>query len=134
MGDQAAREAHAKAASTINCRKALQPYLYSPYDERPHVGLVAADPKSIRAGTRATIYVVTHVDIVPPTVSPCKRQVKETGPCGNAMVTKLVADSRKQKGMLRFDVLTQSNRPNHMTLVEMWSTPKHSAITPSPPT
>ena len=123
--DQAAREAHAKAAATIKFRKALQPHLYNPYDERPHVGLVAADPKSIRAGTRATVYIVTHVDIIPPEqFPPCKRQVKETGPCGNAMVTKFAADSRKHKGMLRFDVLTQSNRPNHMTVVEMWSSAK----------
>mgnify|MGYP003347594305 CR=1 FL=1 len=29
---------------------------------------------------------------------------------------------------MRFDVLTQSNRPNHMTIVEMWrSTKDHDA-------
>ena len=123
--DQASREAHAKAGHTVQFRKALQPLLYSPYDERPHVGLVAADPKSVPAGTKSTVYVVTHADIIPPEqFPPCKRQVKETGPCGNAMLTKLAADSRKHKGMMRFDVLTQANRPNHMTVVEMWSSSK----------
>ena len=120
--DPAAREAHAKAAHTVSFRKALQPHLYNPYDERPHVGLVAADPKSIAAGKKSTVYVVTHADIIPPEqFAPCKRQVSETGPCGNAMITKLAADSRKHAGMVRFDVLTQANRPNHMTVVEMWS-------------
>lgn len=119
--DPAAREAHAKSDGTIAFRKALQPLLYSPYDERPHVGLVAADPAKVAKGTGDTVYVVTHVDIIPPEqFPPCKRQVSESGPCGNAMVEKLVADSRKHAGTMRFDALTQANRPNHMTLVEMW--------------
>jgi quinol monooxygenase YgiN len=37
------------------------------------------------------------------------------------MVLSLVEDSRKHDGVMRFDVLTQANRPNHMTLVEAWS-------------
>lgn len=123
--DKDAREAHAKAAHTVKFRNDLQPHPYNPYDERPHVGLVAADPSKIKKGTRATIYVIAHIDIIPPEqFPPCKRQVEENGPCGNAMVTKLAADSRKHKGMLRFDVLTQANRPNHMTLVEMWTSAK----------
>ncbi len=121
--DPAAREAHAKAPSTTAFRQALQPLLYSPYDERPHVGLVAADPTKLPAGNSETVYVVTHVDIIPPEqFPPCKRQVNPSGPCGNAMVEKLAADSRKHAGNKRFDVLTQANRPNHMTLVEMWDT------------
>ena len=31
-----------------------------------------------------------------------------------------MAESRKDEGNLRFDVLTQISRPNHMTLVETW--------------
>lgn len=123
--DPASREAHAKASHTIGFRKALQPHLYNPYDERPHVGLVAADPKTVSAGNKATVYVVTHADIIPPEqFPPCKRQVNESGPCGNAMIEKLAADSRKHAGMMRFDVLTQANRPNHMTIVEMWESDK----------
>lgn len=123
--DKDAREAHAKAAHTVKFRKDLQPYLYNPYDERPSVGLVAADPTKVKKGTRATLYVITHADLIPPEqFPPCKRQVDETGPCGNAMLEKLAADSRKQKGMLRFDILTQANRPNHNTIVEMWTSSK----------
>lgn len=119
--DQAAREAHAKAESTVAFRKALQALLYSPYDERPHVGLVVADLAKVAKSGSGAVYVVTHVDIIPTEqFPPCKRQVSETGPCGNALVEKLVADSRKHAGNVRFDALTQSNRPNHMTIVEAW--------------
>ena len=127
--DQAARNEHARSARTMAFRKELQPLLYSPYDERPHAGLVAADSSKVPAGGRSTVYVATHVDIIPPEqFPPCKRQVNENGPCGNALVEKLVADSRKHAGNMRFDALTQSNRPNHMTIVEMWRSAKdHNA-------
>ena len=93
--DQDARNAHAKAAHTLAFRKDLQPLLYSPFDERAHVGLVAGDPaKETKAGKRA-VYVLTHVDIIPPEQSPpCKRQVNESGPCGNALVKQLVVAGR----------------------------------------
>lgn len=124
--DGDARQAHAKAAHTVKFRNALQPYLYNPYDERPHVGLVAVDPAKIAKGTGDTVYVVTHADIIPPEqFAPCKRQVKETGPCGNDLVIGLVNASRKHAGNVRFDALTQANRPNHMTVVEMWDTAQH---------
>ena len=123
--DRSAREAHAKSAPTIAFRKELHPLLYSPYDERPHAPLVAADPSKIAKGGSGTVYVATHVDIIPPEqFPPCKRQISESGPCGNALVEKLVADSRKHAGNMRFDALTQANRPNHMTVVEMWRNAK----------
>ncbi len=123
--DQDARNAHAKAAHTLAFRKALQPLLYSPFDERAHVGLIAGDPsKEPKPGKRA-VYVLTHVDIIPPEqFAPCKRQVKETGPCGNDLVTQLVAAGRKAAGNVRFDALTQANRPNHMEIVEVWKSAK----------
>lgn len=120
--DKDARDNHARAAHTIAFRKALQPLLYNPYDERPHAGLDAVDPKSIKKATASTLFVVTHVDIIPPEqFAPCKRQVSESGPCGNDLVLTMVKASRKHAGNLRFDALTQTNRTNHMTIVEMWS-------------
>lgn len=116
-----ARTSHASADHTIAFRNALEPMLYAPYDERPHVGLVAADPAALPAGTEATVYVVTHADIIPPEqFAPCDRQVDPSGPCGNEMLTDLAQFSRKHDGNLRYDVLTQSNRGNHMSVVEMW--------------
>ncbi len=118
-----ARAAHAAAAHTVAFRNALEPHLYAPYDERPHVGLVAADPKSVAKGNGSTIYVLTHADIIPPEqFAPCKRQVDPNGPCGNEMLVGLAKFGRTHGGNMRFDVLTQSNRSNHMTVVEMWDT------------
>lgn len=123
--DSDARKAHAQAAHTVAFRKALQPHLYNPYDERPHAGLVAADPARIANPTGNTVYVVTHADIIPPEqFAPCKRQVSEKGPCGNDLIIELVNASRKHAGVARFDALTQANRPNHMTIVEMWNSSK----------
>lgn len=120
--DKGARDAHAKAEHTIAFRKALQPHLYSPYDERPHVGLDALDPGKIKKGMTTTLFVVTHVDIIPPEqFAPCKRQVSESGPCGNDLVLAMVKASRKHAGNMRMDVLTQANRANHMTVIEMWN-------------
>lgn len=123
--DPEARNAHAKAPHTLAFRKALQPLLYSPFDERAHVGLVAADPsKAPKAGKNA-VYVVTHVDIIPTEqIPPCKRQVNEAGPCGIALVKNLVVAGRNDAGNLRFDALTQANRPNHMKVVEVWKSAK----------
>ena len=115
------RAAHAAADHTIAFRNALEPMLYAPYDERPHVGLVAADPATVSAGDASTVYVITHADIIPPEqFAPCKRQVDENGPCGNKMLTDLAGFSRKHDGNMRYDILTQSNRGNHMSVVEMW--------------
>jgi quinol monooxygenase YgiN len=119
--DQDARNAHAKAARTLAFRKALQQLLYSPFDERAHVGLVAGDPTKEPKPGEGAVYVFTHVDIIPPEqFAPCKRQVKDTGPCGNDLVTQLVAAGSKGAGNLRFDALTQANRPNHMEVIEVW--------------
>jgi len=119
--DPASRDAHASDEETVKFRNDLQPYLYSPYDERPHVALDVVDPASLSDGDSNTVYVITHVDIIPPEqFAPCSRQVDESGPCGNELVLGLVEDSREDDGAMRFDVLTQANRPNHMTLVEAW--------------
>ena len=62
------------------------------------------------AGQNKNLYVVTHVDIIP-------------GPTGLAEPIKLLqefaADSRKDPGAVRFEVL-QQDRPNHFTIVEVW--------------
>jgi quinol monooxygenase YgiN len=95
--------------------------LYAPYDERPHVGLAATAPESIPGGNSSTIYVLTHADIIPPEqFAPCNRRPDPNGPCGNDLLTDLAIDSRTHDGNIRYDVLTQSNRSNHMTVIEMW--------------
>src|SRR5580692_8407843 len=58
------------------------------------------------------LYVVTHVDVL--------------GPNGAAEAAKILhefaADSRKDQGSVRFEVLREPNRLNHFTIVEVWRT------------
>ena len=108
--DLKAREAHAAAAHTQLFRDKLKPLLRAPYDERPHIPLSVGNAS---AGTRGAVYTVTHVDVVP--------KAKDEGA---AAVRQLSEASRATAGNERFDALTQTSRPNHMTLVEVWKDPK----------
>ena len=119
--DPETRAQHAVADHTQSFRQALQPLLYAPYDERPHVGLEAIAAQNIPKANDATIFVLTHADIIPPEqFAPCNRRPDPNGPCGNDLLIDLAKASRDHTGNLRFDVLTQSNRGNHMTVIEMW--------------
>jgi quinol monooxygenase YgiN len=105
--DQKAFEAHVAAAHTKEFREKLKPILSSAYDERPHGGLAVGEMNT-PAGKRS-LYVVTHVDFIPPR--------KDDG----IAAIKVLADAtRKSDGPQRYEVLQQSSRPNHLTLVETW--------------
>lgn len=107
--DQKAQEAHAAAGHTKNFRNKLQPLQIAAYDERPHTALAVAPIERDAKTGRGAIYAVTHVDFIPP-----KKDE------GIAALTALVEPSRKESGNLRFDVLQQTSRPNHETVVEVW--------------
>ena len=124
-----AREDNAASAASREFRAALAPLLIAPYDERPHFALSTGPPSTgTRAATPAAVptavYVVTHVDMVPP-----KREE------GVAEVRKLAEASRGTAGNIRFDALVQASRLNHLTLVEAWTDAPaqqaHSATNPT---
>lgn len=100
--DKAAADNHDAAAKPA--WQAMQPRLSAPPDRRACIGLDVAPT----AGGGA-VYVLTHVDVVPPAKDAAVAAVKQ-----------LAAESRKETGDLRFDVLQQSNRANHLFLVEAW--------------
>jgi quinol monooxygenase YgiN len=101
-----ARVDNADSASGKDFRAKVMPMLITAYDERPHYAL-STGPKAAKAGA---VYAVTHVDIIPP---------KKDEGVGN--VKALADKSRGTPGNIRFDALTQANRPNHMTIVESWA-------------
>lgn len=105
--DQDAFEAHLGRAPVVQLNQELTPILAAPNDTRQHGGLTVADARAARS---LSITVVTHVDVVP--------QYKD-----DAVVAlqQLAEDSRGHSGNLRFDVWQQTNRPNHFTVVEGWS-------------
>ncbi len=103
-------DAHKAAAHTKDFAKKLDAVRVSPYDERTHEGITlgsAADAPSAEA-----VYVVTHVDTIPPGQDEVRNRLKT-----------LAGASRKESGNLSFDLL-QGVRPNHFTVVETWRTQK----------
>ena len=56
------------------------------------------------------IYVVTHVDIMPNHTAAGAKLLGDYG-----------ARSRKDPGVLRFEILREPARPNHFTIVSVWA-------------
>jgi quinol monooxygenase YgiN len=106
--DKDAHAAHAAAGHVKQFREKLDALLRGPYDERPHTALEVAEVTA-KAGKNA-VFLVTHVDIVP--------KMKDTGV---ALTRELVVAGRKLTNNIRFEALTQNSRPNHMTVVEIWT-------------
>jgi quinol monooxygenase YgiN len=105
--DNDAREAHLSQPHVKAARATLKAIEAAPFDERPHRDLAVGQSKP--AGANA-VFVVTHVDFVP--------TFREQG---ETMLQTLAAESRRLQGSLRFDVLTQASRPNHMTIFAVWN-------------
>ena len=97
--------AHGAAGHTRAFRASLDPLLYSPYDERPHEQLHVAGGTT----TAGSIFGLTHVDLIPTGLE-----------VGLGHIDELVAASRGDAGVVRFDIMAQASRRNHMTLVESW--------------
>lgn len=107
--DKDALSAHAAAAANREFREKITPLLRGAYDERPHSALATGDVSVPLAKSKAGIFAVTHVDIVP--------TEKERG---INLVKEMAERSRSDPGNIRFEALTQISRPNHMTVVEIW--------------
>jgi quinol monooxygenase YgiN len=106
--NKGAADAHANAAAAL--RNEMQPILAAPFDVRSNAGLdVAGGPVGSEPNGSRAIYVLTHVDVFPAG----KDQTIE-------MLKQLAAESRKDHGNLRFDVLQQDGRANHLPLIEAW--------------
>jgi quinol monooxygenase YgiN len=57
------------------------------------------------------LYVVTHVDLF-----------NTAAADGAKLLLQFAADSRKETGCIRFEVLREAARVNHLTLLEVWQT------------
>ncbi len=105
--DQAAADAHTKSAPTAQFRDKIKAIQNAPTDERVHFPLSVGPVQA--KGSGAAIAVVTHVDVIPPQ--------RENG---TAITKQLADDGRKDDGNLRFEAVTQVNRQNHFTVIELW--------------
>jgi quinol monooxygenase YgiN len=120
--DQKAFEAHQKSENTTQFRDKIQAIRNAPTDERVHIGVSVGPLQAGPAG--AAVYVVTHVDVIPPRKDD-----------GFAAVKQLGDESRTAAGNVRFEVVQQTNRPNHFTVIETWKDAKavetHSMAEPT---
>jgi quinol monooxygenase YgiN len=76
-------------------------------------GLAFLPQKAVPQTPGKNVYVVTHVDIAgtPAIVAEATRLLKEFS-----------ADSQKDPGVVRFELLLQDGRLNHFTIVSVWQT------------
>ncbi|MGZ6009781.1 MAG: putative quinol monooxygenase [Rhizomicrobium sp.] len=86
----------------------LKPMLGSPYDERVHKAFSVQPPQPAPNGR--IVYVVTHVDVIPPKLDDTLALL---GPAAEA--------GRKDVGNGRLEVLQQQQRGNHFSVIEIWS-------------
>lgn len=104
--DQAASKAHDEVAATKQDRQQLQMLEIAPDDIRL---LKALDVGAVApAVAKGAMYVVTHADAGRP------------APEAIAVLKPLAEATRKDAGLVRFEILQQSNRLNHFTIVEVW--------------
>ena len=103
--DKAAWDAHMAAAGTKEFREKLAGLRNAPADDRFHNSL-SVGPMEDASGA---VYGVTHVDVIPPQKD-------------NALVAlKALGDAnRVAAGNVRFEIVQQTNRPNHFTVFEVW--------------
>ena len=106
--DKAARDAHDQAAATAQFRARLKSIEDAPDDERI-VNPLYTTPAKTPAQT-AAIYVVTHVDVIPPGKDDCMTALKA-----------MSIDTAKDSGNIAYQVLVQAGRSNHFTVLEAWS-------------
>ena len=106
--DQSAFEAHNMAPHAQQFRDRLGAIETAPPDERILAGLwQSPTPKTPSAHS---VWVVTHVDVMPPYKDDAFGMLKELG-----------EGSAKEPGNLRFVVAQQTGRQNHFTVSEIWA-------------
>lgn len=105
--DQKALDDAAASDLTKNIRERLRPQALAPSDNRFHKGFALTATQA--PPPPGAVFVVTHVDVPPPSREACE-----------ALLKQLAEASRKEAGVVRFDVYQQTNRPNHFTVLEIW--------------
>jgi quinol monooxygenase YgiN len=109
--DKAALDAHGQSTATLKFRDKLKPIADAPYDERINNALYVTQGKN--ESQSGAIYVVTHVDVIPAGKDDCMAALKA-----------MSVDTAGDAGNISYEVLQQSNRGNHFTVIEAWTNRK----------
>jgi quinol monooxygenase YgiN len=103
--DKAAWDAGMEGAKGF--REKLHAIRNAPTDDRFHNRL-SVGPMDLPASAGA-LYGVTHVDVIPPQKDNAIAALQLLGEANRAAA-----------GNLRYEIVQQTNRPNHFTVVELW--------------
>ena len=106
--DKASRDAHDRSATSAQFSEHLKPLEDAPDDVRTVHALYLGSSKS--ENQPGAIYVVTHIDVVPPGKEACMTALKA-----------MSSDTANDPGSLGYDVLQQDDHSNHFTVVEEWA-------------
>ena len=106
--DKSAWDAHMAAAGTKEFREKLDALRNAPADDRFHNSLSVGAVDVPQAP--GAVYVVTHVDVIPPRKDDAVGLLKSLGEA-----------SRRDDGNVRYEIVQQTNRPNHFTVIEIWN-------------
>ena len=103
---RAALDAHFRNDTTSGMLNQLSPMRSAPDDRRMFGGLYASAP----ANTSGTVFVMTHVDVMPPYAD------------GAATLLKAMrAETPRDHGNIAYNVLRQEHEPNHFAVAEVWA-------------
>lgn len=106
--DKAAFDAHSRSAVSAQFLEKLKSLQDAPNDVRIdralYIGRSKGQPRN------AAIYVVTHIDVIPPGKEACMAALKA-----------MSADTASDPGNIGYDVLQQVDHANHFTVVEEWA-------------
>ena len=105
--DKAAWDAHMAAAGTAAFRDKIAALRGAPTDDRFHNALSVGPMDAPQAA--GAVYAVTHVDVIPPRREDAVAALKLLGEA-----------NRAGAGNLRYEIVQQTNRPNHFTVLEIW--------------
>ena len=108
QNDEARKEFLASAAASTNFRNRLDPILTAAYDERQQDGFDFDKDSEMNNG-EGTLYLLTHVDIGRQGVADAENLLKN-----------VASATRVQDGNIRFNIVVQTTRLNHFTVVEVW--------------
>jgi quinol monooxygenase YgiN len=94
-------------AATKEFRDKLNALRNAPADDRFHNAL-SVGPMDVPQASGA-VYGVTHVDVIPPQRENAVGALKVLGEA-----------NRSASGSVRYEIVQQTNRPNHFTVFEVW--------------
>jgi quinol monooxygenase YgiN len=106
--DKAALDAHMQSAASVQFREEFQTIRDAPADQRITHALYLSHGQ--RENHADSIYVVTHIDVIPPGTEACLAALKM-----------MSAETPKDPGNISYDVLEQADHANHFTVVEEWT-------------